>query len=132
VVDDGQWPGQASGQTLGFAARRLAADPVELVFAAPERGVELAGLPELAVAELGERHTRALPDSAFTGPLDARVQVQSESILRPESFIANVLCVSFDVLHDDNDLPVRALRDRVPDGQTVRRKVKTVGAWQRI
>ena len=43
---------------------------------------------------------------------------------RPESFVAKCLCVSFDVLHGDDDLPVRALRDRVPDGQTVRRKVK--------
>jgi|HubBroStandDraft_6_1064221.scaffolds.fasta_scaffold1377047_1 hypothetical protein len=30
------------------------------------------------------------------------------------------------------DLPVRTLRDRVPDGQTVRRKMKTVRTWQRV
>lgn len=30
-------------------------------------------------------------------------------------------CVGFDVLHNDDDLPVRTLRDRVPDGQAVRR-----------
>jgi hypothetical protein len=28
--------------------------------------------------------------------------------------------------------PVRALRDRVPDRQAVRRKMETVGTWQRI
>jgi predicted ATPase len=33
VVDDEQWPDQASAQALGFVARRLAADPVGLVFA---------------------------------------------------------------------------------------------------
>ena len=33
-----------------------------------------------------------------------------------------MLCVSFDVRHDDDNLPVRALRDRVPDGQTVRKE----------
>ena len=34
VIDDEQWLDQASAQALGFAARRLAADPVGLVFAA--------------------------------------------------------------------------------------------------
>ena len=87
VVDDGQWLGQASGQTPGFAARRLTAEPVGPVFGAREPGAELAGLPELAVAELGERHARASPDSALAGPLDARVRDQSESI--PQ---AGILC----------------------------------------
>ena len=47
LIDDEQWLDQASAQALGFAARRLAADPVGLVFAAREPGAELAGLPEL-------------------------------------------------------------------------------------
>ncbi len=29
-------------------------------------------------------------------------------------------------------LPVWALRDRVPDGQAVRRKMEAVGTWQRV
>src|SRR5580692_4362423 len=49
VVDDQQWLDHASAQALGFAARRLAADPVGLVFAARITGEELAGLPELVV-----------------------------------------------------------------------------------
>jgi len=61
-------------QALGFAARRLAADPVGLVFAARVTGAELAGLPELAVEGLGEEDARALLDSALTGPVDARVR----------------------------------------------------------
>ena len=52
VVDDEQWLDQASAQALGFAARRLAADPVGLVFAARVPGAELAGLPELEVEGL--------------------------------------------------------------------------------
>ena len=62
VVDDEQWLDRASVQALGFAARRLAADPVGLVFAARVTGAELAGLPELAVEGLGEEDARALLD----------------------------------------------------------------------
>jgi DNA-binding CsgD family transcriptional regulator len=81
VIDDEQWLDQASAQALGFAARRLAADAVGLVFAArppddlagPARD-ELAGLPELAVTGLREDHARALLDSVLPGPLDAQVR----------------------------------------------------------
>jgi DNA-binding CsgD family transcriptional regulator len=74
VIDDEQWLDQASAQALGFAARRLAADPVGLVFAARVPGEELAGVPELQVEGLHESDARALLDSALPGPLDARVR----------------------------------------------------------
>jgi DNA-binding CsgD family transcriptional regulator len=76
VIDDQQWLDQASAQALGFAARRLAADPVGMVFAARVPGEELAGLPELAVEGLSEGDARALLDSALTGPLDISVRDQ--------------------------------------------------------
>jgi DNA-binding CsgD family transcriptional regulator len=76
VIDDEHWLDQASAQALGFAARRLAADPVGLVFAARVPGDELAGLPELVVEGLPEDDARALLDSALTGPLDTRVRDQ--------------------------------------------------------
>ena len=76
VIDDEQWLDQASAQALGFAARRLAADPVGLVFAARVPRAELAGLPELVVGGLAEHDARALLDSALAGPLDARVKDQ--------------------------------------------------------
>src|SRR6185503_17853655 len=63
-----------SEQTLGFVARRLAADPVALVFSARDPGAELAGQPELVVEGLRADHARALLDSALAGPLDTRVR----------------------------------------------------------
>ena len=74
VIDDEQWLDQASAQALGFAARRLGADPVGLVFASRNPGRDLAGLPDLDVSGLGEEDARVLLDSALTGPLDAQVR----------------------------------------------------------
>jgi len=74
LVDDEQWLDHASAQALGFVARRLAADPVGLVFAAREPGPEVAGLPELEVRGLPEGDARALLDSALAGPLDDRIR----------------------------------------------------------
>src|SRR5215831_1119645 len=76
VIDDEQWLDRASVQALGFVARRLAADPVGLVFAARDPGAELAGLPELQVTGLRDEDARALLDSALAGPIDARVRDQ--------------------------------------------------------
>ena len=47
LVDDAQWLDRASVQCLAFAARRLLAEPVALIFAAcqPDDDHDLAGLP---------------------------------------------------------------------------------------
>ena len=74
VVDDTQWLDRASAQALGFAARRLAADPVGLVFATRVPGDEVAGLPRLEVDGLREADARALLDSVLNGPVDARIR----------------------------------------------------------
>ena len=76
LVDDEQWLDRASVQVLGFVARRMAADPVGLVFAARDPGPELAGLPELHLKGLRDHDARALLVSALAAPLDARVADQ--------------------------------------------------------
>jgi hypothetical protein len=76
VMDDQQWQDRASAQALGFVARRLAADPAALVFAARVPGEELAGVPELVVEGLSDGDARMLLGSALTGPLDIRVRDQ--------------------------------------------------------
>src|SRR6516225_7793285 len=82
VVDDEQWLDRASAQALGFVARRLAAEPVGLVFAACDPGYELAGLPELPVAGLSAGDAGRLLDSVLAGPLDVRVRDQIVSEAR--------------------------------------------------
>jgi DNA-binding CsgD family transcriptional regulator len=76
LVDDQQWLDGASAQALVFVARRLAADPVGLVFAARDPGDELAAFPHLVVEGLQESDARALLDSVLAGPMDARVRDQ--------------------------------------------------------
>ena len=76
LVDDAQWLDQASAQALAFAARRLLAEPVALVFAVrePSEEQQLGGLPLLTVAGLSSRDARALLDSVTPGRLDEWVR----------------------------------------------------------
>ena len=76
LVDDAQWLDRASAQVLAFAARRLLAEPVGMVFVVREPSEErdLAGLPELAVRGLRDADARALLDSLTPGGLDPRVR----------------------------------------------------------
>src|SRR5258707_398232 len=73
VVDDAQWLDRASAQVLAFAARRLLAEPVGLVFAARDPGGEFTGLPELLVQGLGDTDARALLGSFLRVRVDERV-----------------------------------------------------------
>jgi DNA-binding CsgD family transcriptional regulator len=76
VVDDAQWLDRASVQCLAFAARRLLAEPIALVFAVREPGDdhELVGLPGLTVTGLGSADAHTLLASAVGGRLDAEVR----------------------------------------------------------
>jgi len=75
-VDDAQWLDGASGQVLGFVARRLLAESVAMMFAvrkeADER--ELVGLPELSLGGLDAEDARALLATVIPGRLDERVR----------------------------------------------------------
>ena len=75
-VDDAQWLDGASGQVLGFVARRLLAEDVAIIFAVrePSGERELAGLPELNLGGLGDADARALLASVIPGRLDDRVR----------------------------------------------------------
>ena len=67
LVDDEQWLDRASAQALAFAARRLGAESVGLVFAAREPSDAVAGLPALVLRGLRGGDARALLDSVLTG-----------------------------------------------------------------
>jgi DNA-binding CsgD family transcriptional regulator len=73
VVDDVQWMDRVSVQVLAFAARRLLAEAVLVIFAAREPGADLHGLPELRVAGLRHADARKLLGSVVRWPLDERV-----------------------------------------------------------
>jgi DNA-binding CsgD family transcriptional regulator len=70
IVDDAQWLDRTSGQALAFAARRLQAESVLVLFATREPSVDLGGLPELVVEGLGDADARKLLDSVVRWPLD--------------------------------------------------------------
>jgi DNA-binding CsgD family transcriptional regulator len=74
AVDDAQWLDAASAQVLAFAARRLLAEPVGLVFVAREPGEHLRGLADLEVAGLPAPEARTLLRSVVGFGLDERVQ----------------------------------------------------------
>src|SRR3954447_7533220 len=76
LVDDAQWLDAASGQVLGFVARRLLAESVGIVFAVRDPGeeAELAGLPQLPLGGLPEEEARALLATVIPRRLDERVR----------------------------------------------------------
>ncbi len=76
VIDDAHWLDRASRQALAFAARRLSAEPVLVIFAARQPAADLTGLPDLALGGLPDADARDLLASAARGPLDKRVRDQ--------------------------------------------------------
>jgi DNA-binding CsgD family transcriptional regulator/tetratricopeptide (TPR) repeat protein len=75
LVDDMQWLDEATGQALGFLARRLLAEPIAIVFGIrePSDEREVVGLPELRLEGLGRDDARALLGESIPGRLDEHV-----------------------------------------------------------
>ena len=88
VVDDAQWLDRASGEALLFAARRLGAEPVGVLFAARTGGFPAPGVPELSLRGLAPADAAALLAEHATG-LDAgaRHRVLAEAVGNPLALI---------------------------------------------
>ena len=70
VVDDANWLDTPSAEALVFAARRLRAEPVAILFAAregDERQFEAVGLPEVALTGVDDRSAETLLAGAIAG-----------------------------------------------------------------
>jgi DNA-binding CsgD family transcriptional regulator/tetratricopeptide (TPR) repeat protein len=73
VVDDAQWLDRESVRALAFAARRLRAERVLVVFATCQSSADLQGLGELTVQGLSDVDARDLLASLVRWPLDQLV-----------------------------------------------------------
>lgn len=73
IVDDAQWLDSSSAQVIGFAARHASKDAVGFLFAARHLTDEIRGLPQLALAGLGDREARGLLSTVLPDRLDDRV-----------------------------------------------------------
>ena len=74
LLDDAAWFDRESDLALGFAARRLHAEGVVLLFAVrddPTRPYALPGVPELRVERLAEERARELLRTRYGGDIDA-------------------------------------------------------------
>ncbi|MCP9625359.1 AAA family ATPase [Nocardia otitidiscaviarum] len=88
LIDDAQWLDGESADALLFAARRLHAEPVTMLFAARADGFPASGLPELRVGRLDEEAARALlAERAADLPPAVRAQVLAETEGNPLALI---------------------------------------------
>ncbi|WP_157250840.1 helix-turn-helix transcriptional regulator [Nonomuraea typhae] len=79
LVDDAQWLDRASADALTFAARRLGADGVAVVFAGREEGFAAPGLTEVRPARLGEDDAaRLLGEYGVAPAVRERVLAEAE------------------------------------------------------
>ncbi|WP_020496424.1 helix-turn-helix transcriptional regulator [Sciscionella marina] len=76
LVDDAHWMDTASATALTFLTRRIAAEPIAMIFAAREQdgAAWLDELPGLTVGGLSPEHARALLAEERTGTMDERVR----------------------------------------------------------
>ncbi|MFG2006519.1 LuxR C-terminal-related transcriptional regulator [Spirillospora sp. NPDC048911] len=89
LIDDAQWLDTASVETLLFAARRLAAEGVVMLFATREDGFTGFGLPEMQLSRLSRRESERLLDGQELAGLTptARDRVLAEAAGNPLALI---------------------------------------------
>ena len=76
LIDDAQWLDAASGQALGFVARRILGESLLMVFGVrePTEDHHLAGLPDLRLRGLADDDARALLVAATPGRVDTHIR----------------------------------------------------------
>ncbi|MEW2354956.1 AAA family ATPase [Spirillospora sp. NPDC029432] len=87
VVDDAQWLDAATAEALLFAARRLAAEGVLMLFAARDEGFDGGGLEELRPRRLGRQDAVRLLREHDGVPALLREQIVKESAGNPLALI---------------------------------------------
>ncbi|MEE1940148.1 AAA family ATPase [Streptomyces sp. TRM 70361] len=108
LVDDAQWLDRATAEALLFAARRLSAERVAMVFATREEGFTAPGLTELRPSRLDPRDAaRLLADRGLAPAL--REQVIAESAGNP---LALIEFAAAQRQHPDRAMPL-PVADRV-------------------
>jgi hypothetical protein len=110
VIDDAQWLDPESGIVLSFAARRLQAERVVMLFAARE--VEdglpwLSALPELMIGPLGDRDAGELLSEVTSGLLgsSARARLLRECRGNPLALVEIARELTPEQLAGTEDLP---------------------------
>ncbi|MFI0354154.1 ATP-binding protein [Actinomadura sp. 9N407] len=83
LIDDAQWIDTATSEALLFAARRLAAEGVVMLFAAREEGFNGGGLEELPLRRLGDADAERLLAAHDGIPPLLREQIVKESAGNP-------------------------------------------------
>ncbi|RDH74760.1 helix-turn-helix transcriptional regulator [Mycolicibacterium moriokaense] len=76
IIDDAQWVDTGSLQALVFAARRIAAERLSIIFGVRDRDGdrELSVLPELVLSGLDAESARSLLATILPGRLDERIR----------------------------------------------------------
>ncbi|MET7464508.1 AAA family ATPase [Nonomuraea sp. NPDC005501] len=86
LVDDVQWLDRASADALLFAARRLTAEGVAMLFATREEGFPATGLPELRLSRLSPQDSALLLEERGLTPV-FRDEVIADSAGNPLALI---------------------------------------------
>ncbi|WP_222266238.1 helix-turn-helix transcriptional regulator [Modestobacter marinus] len=122
VIDDAQWLDEESADILSFAARRLLADRVGMVFAireTTEPSARLQALPSLRITGLPAPDAHELLKTSTGRPIDARVaeRVVAETGGNPLAIVESARELTDDQLEGreplPEPLPVGPLLDRL-------------------